>query len=695
MNKFALAMINRIDASPVIRCFLLSLIFSFCIGVLNRQLFLNGFTILSGERSDTVIIVSIFEHWFNVFSGYSNWLDVNYFYPYKNTIAQTDAYFLTGLIYFPFRFFGLDPFISAEFTGWVLKSIGFIAAYFLTRKVFSFSFGWASLSAVLFTLSNGMTTHPSRFQLATVAFSPVLTLFVWNMVECLRNKNIAGFRIWGIFSGLLFGAWCFTCFYMAWFFAFFLSILLPIICLRASRESLVTFRHRFASYYGSVIFIVGWGIMCLSPFIYAFLPKSRETGVRTYDEVNTYTVPIEGILQVGQENLLFGRLYNFLLSYMSPAYVPNNEYYNTGFPPILFILFLVCSIKIILAYRQNSRDLFISSLVFTTIGTWLLTLNIFGHSAWFFVFHVFPGAKALRVISTYQIFLALPVVIIAVHYLSKRDWGLVPGLMLCGLLVAEQLNSPGRSLIRQIELDRISLPTLPPKECRVFYASGWSGQESLGMIGSLYVHNVTAMFLTQIAKIPTINGIASFNPPDWNFADPNRTDYDNRVLLYARRHGISNLCKLNLNNKQWATVDNLDIEKATMSVPFFQGSAWNGGLWKTDGLSTFEQWGTWSLGDVVTFEFTTPLPKKFKVNLTAIAFGFNIGKEFDVNVGGGAGKFVLGAAPQTLHVELNNPYESKVLTFKIPRPTTPSELGHSKDARPLGMGIIKIGIEAL
>jgi hypothetical protein len=49
----------------------------------------------------------------------------------------------------------------------VIKSTGFVGAYLLCRKAFSFSFYWAMLAAILFTLSNGMTVHSFRLQLAT------------------------------------------------------------------------------------------------------------------------------------------------------------------------------------------------------------------------------------------------------------------------------------------------------------------------------------------------------------------------------------------------------------------------------------------------------------------------------------------------------------------------------------------------
>jgi hypothetical protein len=541
------------------RFFLLGVFLVLCLAILNRYQLLNEFAILNGDRYDAVIVAAILEHWFHFLSGDANWSQVNYFFPYTRTIAQTDAYFLIGVAYFPFRSFGLDPFLSAELAGLVIKSSGFVGAYLLCRKVFSFAFYWAVLAAILFTLSNGMTIHGSRLQLATVAFAPIMAMLLWSTFRAFLDGNLAKFRGSGLIAGMFFGAWCLTCFYMAWFFTFFFTAFAVIMLARGGRLGFSVLKDRLAAHYGSVIFVVGSTLVSLLPFIYAFLPKSREVGVRPYELVATNTVPLEGILQVGHTNFLFGRLYNYILSYLSPGYLPHGEYYNTGFTIVLFFLFVCGCIQVMKRARQASTEVVLQSLVIATLATWLLALNFSGHSAWFFVYHLFPGAKALNAVSAYQIFLALPVVIVAVKYLSMQRIELPIVLLIAALLVSGEINKPYLNLDRQAELARISLPHSPPEECRVFYTSGWKGQDSLGghheWINNVYAHNVSAMIIAQIARIPTVNGMASFNPPDWNFGYPNRPDYDERVLTYSKKHSITGLCRLDLNSKEWSVVE--------------------------------------------------------------------------------------------------------------------------------------------
>jgi hypothetical protein len=531
--------------------FLIFAVLFFCLLIIERYELYNNFSVLPGDAYDAVIMTTILEHWFHVFCGIEKWSYVNYFFPYTNTIAQTDGYFLIGVPYSLFRFLGFDPFLASDLTGLVIKAFGFLGMFLLTRKYFSFTFYWALFIAVLFTLSNGITIHSSRLQLATVAFAPALFMLIWGAVKALWQNDLPQFRKKGALSGLFFGAWCLTCFYMAWFFLFFLVTFFILLLFLGGKQKIIEVKDKILNNYWSIIFVIVLSLFFLLPFISVYLPKSLEVGVRHYGSVRHYTVSLAGILQVGTENFMWGNIYNSILATIH--YVPSGgEYYNTGVPFILFFVFL-CSCIYIIKTKENLVDL---ALVFATLITWIFIINIAHHSAWFFIYHLFPGAKALNVISAYQFFLVFPVIIIAVRYLSTQHIVTPILFLLCALMIVEEINHPYLSLDRKVELNKLLLPNgLPPKICKVFYVSGWAEQTSNGDgVMSIYPHNVTAMMIAERIHIPTINGVASFSPPDWNFSNPNNVDYDARILTYAKKHGITDLCKLDLNNKRWSIV---------------------------------------------------------------------------------------------------------------------------------------------
>jgi len=128
------------------------------------------------------------------------------------------------------------------------------------------------------------------------------------------------------------------------------------------------------------------------------------------------------------------------------------------------------------------------------------------------------------------------------------------------LLILEEINTPYVALNRADELARLVVPQMPPASCRAFYVSGWKGQDRIlegfpVSMNNAYAHNVTAMMIAQNVGIPTINGVSSMHPPDWNFGEPNRPDYDERMMAYARNHNVVGLCRFDLNTKEWSVMN--------------------------------------------------------------------------------------------------------------------------------------------
>ena len=108
----------------------------------------------------------------------------------------------------------------------------------------------------------------------------------------------------------------------------------------------------------------------------------------------------------------------------------------------------------------------------------VLIINVFGKSLWLYVYNYFPGGKALGVISVSLIFLAFPIYIVVVYYISttiKRKLILLP---IIALLVIGELNSPPLKLDRRNEIEMNCTVSPPPITCNSFYVSGWNNQET-------------------------------------------------------------------------------------------------------------------------------------------------------------------------------------------------------------------------
>ena len=127
----------------------------------------------------------------------------------------------------------------------------------------------------------------------------------------------------------------------------------------------------------------------------------------------------------------------------------------------------------------------------------------------------------------------------------------------------------------------------------------------------------------------------------------------------------------------------------------FKKSSWPCIISKAQGLSSAEPWGTWSSSNVVTFEFSMPLPEHFKVHLMAGAFGTNIGGEFVAHMGDSVIRFTLGASPEEKVLEFSNLKRSRTIRIDVPSPISPKELGMSADERRLGIAFVKLWVERL
>ena len=522
-----------------------------------RAQIFNSFTVLYGDRYDAAIMTTILEHWSNVMRGKAPWSQLYYFYPYTKTLGHTDGYFLIGLIYALVRPLGFDPFMTTELSNMILKVLGFGAFLTAARQIFRLPFWIALLAAALFTISNSLTIHGQRLQLSTVAFAPMLALLMWHALRALYAGRTRAFIGFGCAAGLLLGAWSITCFYMTWFFIFFTTFLLAFLIYaigRAGRRELV---QKILLQKIGVAIVVAVMVIALLPLLTVYLPKSQETGMRPIETVLSNTVPIQGIIQVGNENLLFGKIYNRFLAFVSPGYVPNGEYYNTGIAPLLFLFFVFGCFH---AYRKSGHEQTAASNTLlraacaAAIVTWLLSLNVGGHSFWSLVYKFFPGARALSVVSAYQMFLVFPVLMVAATYLATLRIPATVWIVFVLLLGGEEINDGYIALVRADEVKRVDVPA-PSRECAVFFVSGWEQQTTATpmseWINNHYAHNVSAMLIGEMHHLPTINGVASFNPPDWNFENPNAPDYTDRIRAYAQRHGVKGLCRLDLNKKRW------------------------------------------------------------------------------------------------------------------------------------------------
>jgi hypothetical protein len=533
---------------------------------------LSGFDLGFGDRGDGVIEISILEHWRNVLIGTADWTTTGYFYPYRGTLGYNDGYFLYGLSYSFWRLFA-DPFHADTLNVLTFKTIGFVAAYVLVARTLGWGVGAATLVALLWTVSSNISLQAVHVQLQSVALLPVVMMLAIEIVRAEQDGHGRRARVLVVALAAVMAAWLLTAYYMAWFTIF--SAGLYVACwfvLGDHRHPAAVLalirRHAATSLWGASAFAI-----LVLPFLAIYLPKAGETGGHPYEEMLGYLVtPVIDMINVGPENYLWGWLFRPLFTLvhtvlpadpMLPERVLGGEH-ETGIPPILFVLVVAAAWQIIVRRQTNGSPVphELRAFALATIIGWLLTLQFWTASPWGLVYELVPGGKGLRVVSRYQLWLVLPFLLLVVAAWRQRAARLARSkpwvaAAIVVLLVAENLSAqtPAR-LSHDEQQAAVSAIPPPPASCASFYAVAMRRDEPLYLSTfkhQLYPHNVDAMLLAELWRVPTINGFSTFNPPDWNFASPLAADYDARITAYARRHGLRGLCRLDMRQaRPWS-----------------------------------------------------------------------------------------------------------------------------------------------
>jgi hypothetical protein len=521
---------------------------------------LSGFDLGFGDRADGIIEISILEHWRNVLAGASTWNAPLYFHPHGGTLGYNDGYLLHGLLYSAWRA-GFDPFRADTLTAATLASIGFGACWLLVARVLRWGGGMATLIALLFTLSNNLYVQAGHAQIRSLALLPVLAALVVLAFRAEAAGRQGRARALAVAACAVIGLWLATAFYFAWFTLFFSLVLLLCWVWQArllNRAGLaLVARHRTTLAVSAGAFLIA-----ALPFLIVYLPKLRETGGHGFKI--SYLPHLTDVVNVGTDNLVWGWLVAGLRGAWSlvggNAEAAFGGEHRSGFPLLLLALAVAGAWPLL---RSGERTFARAFVLAVTIG-WAVTLRIGPVSPWILVHYLVPGASGVRVVLRYQLFLALPLLLVAGMAWRHRLAGLIgarPGVAATALvlLLAEQISfAPVAELSRAAQVAALETLPPPPPGCRAFYLVTARPGEPVykaPALDALYPHNVDAMYLAERWRVPTLNGYSTFNPPDWDFADAKRPDYDTRVARYIAAHRLAGVCRLDARDPvKWRAV---------------------------------------------------------------------------------------------------------------------------------------------
>jgi phosphoglycerol transferase len=164
---------------------------------------------------------------------------------------------------------------------------------------------------------------------------------------------------------------------------------------------------------------------------------------------------------------------------------------------------------------------------------------------------------------------------------------------------------------------------------------------------------------------------------------------------------LSSLSVFDIMKRAGYIVDKLGVR---YSASFFDGIDFTRPTWPefvrdVNGFSRAESWGRWSDANIspsARIDFSSPLPPKFTLVLSAKPFNPEEGQVLVVRIGDQTHRLVLqnGESEIRLPIVLDN-LQVDAIEFTPQNPVSPQELGLSKDVRKLGVGFMRLHLEEL
>lgn len=689
--------------------FLMAVIGAITIYLFFYQQINSGFTRIFGDDYDGVIEAVLVSHWYRVFQFHHVWNQPLYFYPYPDTLGYNDGYFIYGLIAAAYRVLGWNVLVSQELMHISVKAIGFFSMAALLSRLQQKNV-IAILGAALFTLCINSSESAGHGQLLGVAFAPLLAFLLLGTVRNILASEKKSIVLYGAGFSLLYGATLLTGFYMAWFFGLFLIIYaIFYACLDFSKIKL--FLRAVSSSRYQVAFILFVFLVAVIPFVFVYLPKLKETGGQGYGNQLYFSLHVAEMFNTGRGSLLWGPAFDFIDKRFPGLWRPGE--YQFGFTPDILALSLFIISGLILR-KSTFKPLWFKALGYATLIALVLPLSFSGHSLWFLVHSLIPGASGVRVISRFYIYLAFPVALLITVYFCNVWQSLpkarIPVFILLLIICASQVNlHTGVNLETKKIMARLDDATPVPKICASFFVDNPLPKPT-DIVSRLYEQNVQAMLLADTFGIPTLNGFATFNPPDWVFEQ--KPMYLYRVGEYVRSHNLQAVCRYDIGENKWLTPDQIDFYsnvlhyEAGKTLSFTQNGGEEGFL--LDGWSVVEDWGRWTDARTASLVMRMPAVGDGAVNLEFKSRAFlaatHQSLELAVSVNGQKLAVFNYVAPQdandsTRTMKIPHDLLAKsggllTIRFDIEKPVSPASLGLSADSRHLGLGLVSLKLAA-
>jgi hypothetical protein len=478
----------------------------------------SGFALIQPDPGDSMLVTYLLEHERDVLlrPGYTAPLwSPPFFHPARNVLAYSENLLGVLPLYLLLRLL-CDPPLSYQLLLILLCLLDFGAMLWVLRSLGTGP-ALAALGAFVFAFGNHQAGQIGHLQLFGVFYAPICVLLVQRLLAAPRRLTLALLAL-AVLLQLLSGI------YLGWFLLLVLAIFVPLLLLAdpAGRARLLAFIRRSPWFVaGAVALPAAAGYLLLRPY----LAISRELGSRSWQDVLLFLPRLRSWV-----SLVPGSFYQRWWHAISQSGW-TSSWEHALFPGLVPPALAVVALLYLLspAGRCDRHRALLAACFGALAALVLLTLEVArpaiqdGHlvraypgiSLWWLVFHLVPGAKAIRAVARVGIFVYLLGLIAACRGADAaiRRSRLRPaarGALLTVLLAAgigEQALSSAPAFDKADFFAQVAaLRQQISPSCHVLYASLRPGKSAV-------VSQNIAMWAGLESNLPVINGYSGNFPP--------------------------------------------------------------------------------------------------------------------------------------------------------------------------------------
>lgn len=661
-----------------------------------RSFFLSDGDLIIGDLADGMLIQSIHEHWFKVYQGLNSWLDMGFFYPVSNELGFSDTYLLSGIPYTIMRALGVEMFLAYELTQMLLLVGGFVGMYYWLARCRGIQ-PWISIwGAFLFVVASPffLNARNSHIQVLSVWIVPVVMILLEAFIKSYRAH---AWKPCVLFSAicLIYGALMYSTFYAGFFLA--LGILLLLLSSLIIFGPEMTFKTVIPPKRIWIYLAPGLVVMALwiGLFLWTYIPVHRDHGGHSLMSVLSSIPNIWDLFNHSTSNLLWGDINSLLWEYDAEKHWVWT--YELGLTPVLAAVAVVISISVLRnrqSWKQKAPGILLGALLFVSVL--VLMIKVGGVALWAFIYYLLPGADVIRVIPRINAALMVPAVYLVCYFIQdffRNRSVLMPfmGALLMVVVTLEQFQDVGNSSISRAERNSLYERTPPPPaDADVAF---FLGEPAWGWHPDVTINS--AMYLSQMLDIPTVNGRSGMSPPNWLMREMGVNVGTWNLVEWARIHDMTEkVYYYNMESGEWIGAIDFSMTADTFSsgqeLLHLKPSEFTRIAYS--GWHELEKGGVWSSGSLSRLKFSSiRFNGNEQIRLTMQGFVSQSSQVRRVkilvnNVEVFSIDLTLDAMTREVVIPLNGVTGTSLeVDFIVDNPVRPADVGFNNDQRELGL----------